>query len=63
MIPVKQDKSFTITIVETNAETDVIGVEHVLNFDANGNAELTAKAGNFVRQFSEDAIPEWRKSL
>lgn len=61
--PIKPFKRFTVTIVETDENLDNIGTEHVLNFGANGNPELFAKVGQFVRRFSEDSIPDWRKSL
>lgn len=59
---IKPFKRFKVTVAELDQFGRQISQEE-RTFGANGNPELYAKAGQFIRQFSEDHIIEWRKKL
>lgn len=60
---IKPFKRFSISIVEIDELGNPKARPEKLIFGANGNPELYAKAGQFVRKFSKDHIAEWRKKL
>lgn len=61
--PIKPFRRFNVKIQEVDEYGRPTGNTAEQRIEANGNPELFAKTGGFIRQFSEDHIEEWRRKL